>query len=623
VLLDNVVVRGHNLAVMRLDESDADVTARNCFFVTGMAPVTGRVAGGTAAAVNVHAVGRTIRLLSVTASSDGRMIELNPGLDLSRPLPASIVTINSLLTTGREDANAVLMALENWPPNHLETEGKSRFKELSWTSQSSLFCGWRKLVEVARTPALDVLDAGAWEKTWRVPADHIHVRPQALRKQPPAKIDEADPSSFEAGAADLPPVAATDGGRPGCQVALLTLPQSLAFGIARVMADRPQRPVQRADRKAPGTNVIEIRLESNEELSAKIQAAAWESGAVFVISGSGTHRSKRISVRDKSLRLQFVQDGPEPLVIAPDRLQSADHGDEAFLTVENGTIEILDGRFQMPRTSPQAGLLAFLTVRNGSFVLENCRVAGSMLDNYQFNGLINWRSDSAESASRTAAPAPFGVITDSFLSSPGKLLEADFRNRNLHCHNSVLVSLSDLFEFNISGFEPVIASNLDLRGCTLSAASSFFRVRATPLAPRAAVPLTLFADETLFAPALVRRGGAATTPAIVACDESVLKNQQIAGRTHACGFAASVHRVLRAPAGSSISFEADWQRAFPADQNLHLLVDPNAVQLAGPLPDATAIQPTHFRLSPNSEAARWGANATAIGAVVDAWPTKP
>jgi len=121
-----------------------------------------------------------------------------------------------------------------------------------------------------------------------------------------------------------------------------------------------------------------------------------------------------------------------------------------------------------------------------------------------YKGLIRWKHAKVASKDNKKANEmkgrQYGEVVDSFLATSGQLLEASMHERAFYMINSLVVSTGDLFDLSVMGFEPRISGVVSIRHSTLSAAGTFFDIRGAKLTEMATEPLSLFVQETVFAP---------------------------------------------------------------------------------------------------------------------------
>jgi serine/threonine-protein kinase len=663
LLVRESVVRGSALGGFNLDQTQTDLIASRCVFATGSAPLLNltnreqpvddapppKPAAGvpktsvssttddkkpagpkslkpanTPTASGSTSTARRLRFLSCSVLAAGTAFEMMPGANVTKPPATEVLIANSVLAgIAGPQAAPVLLALPGWQQTLLPGNDQSPYPNLSWQIESSVVCGWQKLILGELGEAKVVRDGAAWKDIWRNQPSLDSAQFQAINwpKTPPT-----DFSTLVANELGLPNelgLKGSDGQTPGCTINDFATPSLLTLARAETLADRATYPITGIERF-----VENKRLEVDApDLSKALAADDWPSGTVVIVRGQGEVGMTPIEIKNKSLRIEFQSSGEAPLVFKPQK-STKKKDDEAMFVVENGSLELVDGQFYFPNGATSPMPAHFLAVHDGSFALQRCQVIGQMLEgNPQFQGLIRWKRIEVEPRDlHTPAERNSGVITDCALLTSGRLFEADLRNRTLLLRNSLFASVGDLFDLSVQGFNARIGGTLDARWCTFGAGGKYlFQVRGTKDAERAARPLNLFLQHSVLL-SLTDLSNAPSSPVLLSARDFVLTNQQIAWWDHGNGYAAPWTQFIRAadtPASGPQTFDNHWRKTWGENHVANPLIGNGDVRLVAKLPHRTKVAPRDFLLASNCPAATWGPNQTPIGFDLERWSAKP
>lgn len=662
------VVRGAALGVFHVDQTQTDLVASRCVFATGAAPVLSltnhdlpevevvpakpavggsKVGGSTTAsdgddvkktsgpkslkpAVNpatknpISAAARSLRFLSCSMLSTGTAFELAPGADVAKPPTTEVVVVNSVLAgMNAPQAAPVLLALPGWQQALLPGNDQSPYPSLKWQIESSVVCGWQKLILEEPGATQIVRDGAAWKGVWREQSslDVTQFHSASWPKTPP--LDLASLSANDLGLPNELGLKGTDGQAPGCPVNDFASPTAITLARADAQIDRAAYPLDGLEPFA-----VNRRLEVDaKDLSKVLGAGDWPSGTLVIVSGQGKVGMTPIEVKHKSLRIEFRHTGEAPLVLEPQK-STKTKDDEAMFIVEGGSLELVDGQFQFPNGSSTSMPGHFLSVHDGNFSLRRCQVIGQMLDGTSgFQGLIRWKRLTAEPGD-LANPAErnSGVIVDSALLTSGKLLDADLRHRTLILRNSLFASVGDLFDLNVQGFSPKIGGTLDARWCTFGAGGKFlFQVRGAKEAEKTTKPLSVFMQHSVLL-SLTDLSGATASPVLLSARDFVLTKQQVAWWDHGNGYTAPWTQFIRAADTSAAgpqTFDNHWRKQWGDAHVMNSLSANGDVRLAAKLPHRSKVGPRDFLLASNCPATTWGPNQTSLGVDFERWTEAP
>jgi len=649
VLLDRVLLRGNRCTVLEVTNPVAEIVASNCLFLTGKSPVVRLLSRSAAATMTERPVSansviaaattrssppqqgagadesgrqrRVLRLISCTSVGGHAAFELSPPADHTGSM-TEFVVVNSLFATDQVNGETVLMSLHNWPQTARPVPGGSLLAGLRWNGRGTVFAGWKSLLRSGPKSPLTVDGIDGWQRLWRNPDDDDHFLPSPWPAKAVTQLDTAIPVAFDSRSLASSGVQATDHKRPGCLVDRLQTPRALTLERAAIIGRRPRLAV--SDRRDRGpTKTIAIDLK-RQDLGKLISVGDWPDGTLFVVSGSGNRFSSPLRVRGKSLRIRFEQTGDKPLVILPRHIND-ETGERAFITIRGGHIALSGGSFHVRSSPTKAPVKWFLSVTDGGFSLERCVLVGPMRESPGYKGLIHWlQTASRPVGDRQSRPVPrkSGLIADSYLTTDGLLLDAQFRHSSLEMTNSILASLSDLFLLRMVGLDSKIDAAVDAKHCTFSAANAVFVVRATPFPKRSVDPLRVFVDESVFLHPVDVGPKRRTHPVILSCADLSRPQDQIDWWGTGNGFAGELAGYLTTAAtgGASQNFETAWKTAWGADHVLRPLAKPGAVLIRDKFPHRDRLTPEAFRLHSSCTAFQWSAVGVPLGAEIKRLP---
>ena len=647
------VFRGSALGAFQLDQALTDLVASNCLFATGtgavlsmtnhqpleevdsgtakpttpsgnsskspsskgpLKPTVGPASKGTAPTVP-----RSLKFLSCSILASSAAFEFAPGSDPKPPL-TEVTMINCVIAgNAGPQSSPVLLTLTGWPQNPLPKPDQNLYDNLRWTFESSLICGWQKLIleEPGSTSVLRT--GGDWKRDWRNQPmlDESQFQASGWPKTPLVNLATAKGSDFVV-PVDIG-VKSTDGQPLGCPVSEFMEPTPLALARASALADRMRHPVRGWESFTVNkTILIDTNIQDFDQI---FNAETWPTGTLVIVSGTGNVKMSPIEVKGKSLRIEFKNTGETPFVFSPRKLAKM-KDDEAMFVVEGGSLELINCHFRFPNSSTQPLPQFFLSVHDGDFALRGCTVIGQTLEGTsKYIGLIRWKRFEAESKNLSLpSERNSGLITDSALLTTGRLLDADMRNRTLLLRNSVFASIGDMFDLNVQGFEKQIGATVDARWCTFGAGGKYlFQVRGTKDSESSTQPLHMFLENCAML-TLTDLSGATASPVLLSVRDYVLANQQLAWWDYGNGYQMPWSQFVRpadAPAKGTQTFEADWKNQWGPDHVVRPLTTSGGVRLAAKLPHRSKLGGRDFQLARDSAAATWGTGLTSLGADLD------
>ena len=611
ILLDGVLARGNGLCVLDVDQPATDLLASNCLFVTGSQPAV-RLSNSVPVKAAGTGAKRRLQFLSCTLLAEATALEFQPGVTVSSPPATAILTLNSIFAAAPGSAGAALLSLGQWPVGGSVSEPTS--KNISWETASSLFVGWGVYVCGDALSAQKIQSAASWQQFWNRGADASEQFNSTYAWPGTSADDPAQVESkqFQRPAAPSTGVNATDGGDPGCDVAVLPVRGGWMSERAAAFAARPDPPIELLT-DAPATQTEEIDL-TKTDLGKHLSKPDWASGTRFVASGSGNQTSSPIRISGKTIYLRIQPSNGTPLQISPQPAASAaDGGDSAFIVVDGGTLVIEGGNFAIPAGRRQPLARRFLRVVDGSFALRGTTIEGPMRASSGFDGLIAWERRDATPPEGAGSFEHFALIEDSYLAGDGTLLDLALRGQAIRIENSVLVSLKNLCNVNIPGSDQKIAGSLDVFGSTLSAAEQFFHLRSD-LTEAATDPLQVFIEQTAFAPPVAADASRVPQPVLADCPDSMRETKQVAWWDADNGYAREVSRLSPSsePSLSSAELAEQWKQIWGSGHVQRPIF--GGVLLKGTLPAVARVNSGDFELDRSSQAVSWTVTGGRIGA---------
>lgn len=656
LLTRDCVIRGAALGAFQLDQAMTDLVASHCLFATGSGPVlsltnhhplddiepatskaapatstTGsatkssgskaplKPSAGSAAKGATPSAPRSLKFLSCSILANSIAFELAPGSDPKPPM-TEVTMVNSVIAGNSvPQSSPVLLALPGWPQNPLPKPDQNLYDNLRWTFESSLICGWQKLISEEPGSTTVVRTGGDWKRDWRNQPmlDESQFQASAWPKTPLVDLVSAKGSDF-AVPADAG-VKSTDGQPLGWPAMDFMEPTPITLARSAALADRMRHPVRGWESLTINKT---ITIDANmQDIGQILNSESWPSGTLAIVSGTGNVEMSPVEVKGKSLRIEFKNTGEAPLVFSPRKLAKL-KDDEAMFLVEGGSLEVVGGQFRFPNSSTQPLPQFFLSVHDGDFALRGCTVIGQTLDGTsKYIGLIRWKRSEAESKNLTLpSERNSGLITDSALITTGRLLDADMRNRTLLLRNSVFASIGDLFDLNVQGFEKQIGATLDARWCTFGAGGKYlFQVRGTKDSEKATQPFHAFLENCALL-TLTDLSGATASPVLLSVRDHVLANQQLSWWDYGNGYQMPWSQFVRpadTPAKGTQAFDTDWKNLWGPERVVRPLTTSGGVRLAAKLPHRSKLGARDFQLARDSASATWGTGLTGLGADLD------
>lgn len=617
LLLENSVIRGQDLSVVQAELGHADIVVRDSLAYCGEAPIVHFTSKPRKPADALQ----YLRFVASTLCTRGNAFQL--GRTADDPVTTAVSLLNCVVSAPPDTKHPTLVNLRGWT---MAQAGDQMGKVLTWKSTNSLFLGWKTLIETHPEGKTGAVSFQEWAHLWKS-KDCGEKEQFQLVNWPVEKISDiahTDLRVFDPQTIKTQFVKTSSGGWPGCPIESLMVADVDAVEKTVETASRPKIPAGLFDDGRPTPKTIRVDL-TKEDLGKAITGQNLPNGTVVIASGFGPRSSSPIVIQKTWIRLHFQQTEGPPLVLAPRLVESArtppaNSSDDAFISVVQGGVEIVNAAFTIPVTEKTVPPAWFMEVIDGDMALRQCRIQGPM-SNSRNKGLIKW--------GRTGQPAParpfagelegYAAITNCFLSGSGVLIEADLRRRALFMRNSIAVSRDDLLTVKLDGVDSQIAGAVDLRRSTFSAPGSIFKVEAAPLTAPTDSPLTFFTDRCVFATP-IKYGSKKPTPTLMSYTGPLLETRQLNWWEDRNGYSPDLAYFLRPASESSQlapqAFEQSWQQQWRPDQIVNPLTGVGGVFLKDDLPHRSKLEAADFQLHARSKAMRWDGSDKPIGAIV-------
>jgi hypothetical protein len=612
LLFERVRTRGKGLMGLGVDALDVEAVVSDALFVTGGAPAC-RVSSGEGASVDKAK--RKLTFLSTTIVSPGTAFQLSGG-GPDRPLPQTDVeTVNCIVAAGPQPPpKTAMLTLRDWPTNRTARAEQGRMKSLTWNARHCMYLGWQKLIEGRPVLPIEVDNAATWQTIWRHPSDADQFQPTQWPREPLGDLALVEAGKFHVSGIGGVVVVATDRGHVGCNLDDDALPGRLRVERAIALLDRPTFPAASiADPAAVKT--IEVDA-TKEDLGRAVNDPELPDGSLILVTGYGYRRSSPIHVKGKTLKIRFASHERGPLIISPQDTRTAD-GYRAFITVENGRIEIENGLFRIRSSATKIDPRWLLSVVNSEFSLRNTYLSGPALQSNRYEGLIELRRQPA-----AASKDLCGLIRDCTLVSKGRLIETA-PGASLIVRNSLLAGFDDLASVTVAADAPPVATAFDVSQSTLTAGATFFRINS---GSGGAAPhwLRFYVSECLFGPPVPSRDRPAPHPVLMRCGPEFDSRAQAVWWGTSNGYASEIDRYLDdgklAQPDAPQEFARVWQSAWGEGHLERPLHGRGKVLLSSPLPSASDLVPASFTLQEGCEAAAWAPGDRPVGANLSVLP---
>jgi hypothetical protein len=607
VYLENALIRGASATAIEVAGARADIVVSGSLLASDTSPLVvaevstaagsepasegvSTAAESTAAESAVDAAAPKEPVPAVIVRVLGSVLRTRSGaLRLSQP-PSDeiqrglIQTRRSLLGSGGGE-DSVLLDLAPWPARSTNVSGQPRIAGLRWRQESTWLAGWPTLVrlgdEAARSP-------GEWETFWgqSVPADALTEAPLPSAG-PVSRIGSAALAAW----VNLAPRAIVPGARPGVAAAVPEPPQALLEKLL-LLSRRPQLPAGFGEPRSDAPRLSYDLRTMQKSLPELLASAEIPDGASVQLSGIGLVSVPPITLRNKTLRLEFLQAAEgAPLTIRPEA--PAGKTAEAFITVDGGRLELIGARIQSTPSRTRSAPATLLLVHDADLVVRNCQLEGGPIEGESVPAIIDWR--------RTAGTGPrrCAWIADTQVVGPQPLLTADVDRRLLVVENCLLAGTGQGLELRsgVGAAEVapadegwvVLDHNTFLTGQTALRLSGNWQGRSSPA-------VRVVSTACVFAPT---PGASTTATAVLAHPDGMPAGSLFDWWESRNGYAPAIRRfrVAGAATGSEQLFDQEWVRFWGPDHVEMPHSGVNGVVLATVLTSLNRLSPPDVALA--------------------------
>lgn len=208
-LLEKCYFRGSALGAVDVAGAGIELTAANCLFAGGAAPLIRIQERGN----NSSGAGRELRLFSCTAALRNAALEFTAPTGTSSVAPTKILVQNSLIGAGPSENATVLASLVRWPQQSPDGPGGVQI-----AIRSSLILGWSHLAVGTPEGLGFVQNVEGWRKFFQPDAQAEQFQFGSWPEEPLSDFEALEPQALDSSGEVVTGVQASDGGRPGCRV---------------------------------------------------------------------------------------------------------------------------------------------------------------------------------------------------------------------------------------------------------------------------------------------------------------------------------------------------------------------------------------------------------------------
>ncbi|MEW4487793.1 protein kinase [Thalassoglobus sp. JC818] len=354
----------------------------------------------------------------------------------------------------------------------------------------------------------------------------------------------------------------------------------------------------------PNTKTVTFDLNGNRKLQGFLDSGDCPNGSTVLLSGSGLIQVPPIALINRQLTLQFQSTSGTPLQLEP----APGDNSEPMFHIHGGLISIVEGVFSIPRTRGTEVSAQFAMLSNGAKLeIVRTHLQTRMQSNTSIPTIII--TDDSESLNQSS---PALTIRDSMISGSGPIVETRGNSTPIAVRNSILFSASDLFELGSTS----TPADLLIDQCTLSAARALVRVPTEDSTQRWTVLMT----DCIVAPPI----SPATERALLAGTSQTELKDQLNWYELRTAHATVPRTLIEATPPLTGKLDTEWAKFWSSQNVIDVIEGPQAVLFREVSPSETKLSPASFHLMPDSLAARWGEDGTAIGASADSvGPPKP
>lgn len=613
VLVDRVVTRGNGLAGLRIEAFHADVVMQDSLLITGRAPCL------DIASLSNLSIGdssptkprRLIRALRSTLIARSKIVEFTAE-GTTKPPTTSVLFQDSICSAEGSGNSTVLASAVRWPS--VTSSASGWLTNLSWTSVSSLYLGFDRLLDFEKT-SYKVANLDAWQRVWGKKFVAAQFQPIFWQESTIADITAVLPYDFDPAKLPYHDLKSTTGGLPGCPIAKVKVPDVVSQERLFATSQRPKLPMV-VLKPADGPVNKKIDL-AKDDLGKILNRNDWQSGAVFEASGSGLRYMSPVKIIGKSVRVIFKQGDGAPLKlqpIVPDQKSKPEQ--QALFNIENGTLDLQSVVLEVCQAAKPAAPPWLINARNASVILRGCQLNGPLILDLeqQHQGLIQWTTTGT-----TPPPAgvelPFLSVDDCLLRSPGIGIRTEFSQGNVFIRNSIIAVRGNGLSVLPIRAEGGLAANIDLKHVTFSTSKAAVLIDAGTRKDAAPSPARIFVDYCAFVPPLEFKPDEAAESAVVECIGPVREHKQVEWWANSNAVARDVKALLRQSGADPITTAADWNAAWGESHVIRMLVGGNGVRLKNSLANKWAnLKSNSFALDPKSPSGTWADAGRPVGA---------
>ena len=614
VLLDHVTVRGNGLTALRIDRTMCDAVIQNSLFATGTAPsisVSGKLIIGIPDGLNSKPR-RLIRILRSTLFGRKEIFELAADF-LSKPPSTAIFLQDSICSAEGAGNTTVLASAVNWPSATSATTGW--LTNLSWTSQSTLYIGFERLLDLDKS-SFKVVGVDAWQRVWAKKFDPQQFQPFIWPETHFSDLSSIHLHDFDSSTLPFRELAGSKGGLPGCVTNQLSLPGTISQTRMIALGQRPRLPAT-VTKPPAATQTRKVNL-AKDDLGAIINKNDWPSGIVFEATGAGIQTMQPARITGKAVRIVFLQSEGAPLKMQLKQSEGKSRADGLGLfTVENGSLDLQSAVLEASSNSKMNPLPWMIHSSNSSVILRGCQLSGPQLQDLpQHQGLIVWRTTTPYTPPPGSDPIHLAVM-DSVLMTTGAGIRFQAATGQLFVRNSIIAVRGYGIDLQPIRTGTTLLPVIDLQHATFSASKAAIRIEAASGTETIDTPMRLFIDSCAVVAPLEFKPGEAAESTVVECAGPVLDQKQVEWWGTANGFGKEIKSFLRQSNKEPINTVSNWLNTWGVSNDFRLLTGIKGVQLKSGIPSKwPLLKVGSFQLDPNSAGATWGANGRPVGADV-------
>jgi len=611
VLLDRVTVRGNALTGLQVGRTMSDIVIQDSLFATGSSPaleVSATLIPAMADALTLKPR-RTIRILRSTLCARKQAFEFSAE-KAPKPPTTAVLLQDSVCTAEGSGNSAVVLSAERWPSASSTTSGW--LTNLSWTSLSSLYLGFDRLIDLDKSYKVAGLDT--WQRVWSKRFDANQFQPLLWQESLIPDLSSALPYDFDTARLPYHDIKTPKGTMPGCDANRLNVPQIVSAARMGSLSQRPKLPVV-VLKPADGPQVKKVDA-MKEDLGLILNKNDWQSGTVFEVSGTGLRMMTPAKISGRSLRISAVRgDGP-PLKLQPKVPdQKAKPDSLGLFNLDSAQLDLQGVTLEAIQTVKGAAPPWMINAKNSNVILRGCQLNGPLQqDLEQHQGLIQWTT-SGTGQSTAGTEVPFLSINDCLLLSTGDGIRAECVQGQIFLRNSIIAVRG-----NGINLLPIRADNkllavLDLEHVTFSTSKAAIRLDSMAGPEPASAPVRVYAEYCAVVPPLEFKAGDATDAAAVEFAGPVLEQRQVEWWGTSNGIAKEIKTFVRQSNAVPINSVVNWQKTWGEANDIRLLTGSKGVQLNNLLPNKWInLKPVSFALDSNCIGATWAQGGFPVGA---------